>query len=145
MRRKYLYRVRLAILPVWMGRYIEIVGEKSSESIADTLINGIFGRVTGDAGSRFVIAIGQAIFLVLFLILYGDCIAARQRIGAVYFFSRISNRKKWILKEFVWLLFYSVLYTFCFVGMHMIFSIWEAARRTYQGHFSRLHFRLACF
>lgn len=86
MRRKYLYRVGLAILPVWMGRYIEIVGEKSSESIADTLINGIFGRVTGDAGSRFVIAIGQAIFLVLFLILYGDCIAARQRIGAVYFF-----------------------------------------------------------
>ena len=65
MRRKYLYRVRLAILPVWMGRYIEIVGEKSSESIADTLINGIFGRVTGDAGSRFVIAIGQAIFLSL--------------------------------------------------------------------------------
>ena len=100
MRRKYLYRVGLAILPVWMGRYIEIVGEKSSESIADTLINGIFGRVTGDAGSRFVIAIGQAIFLVLFLILYGDCIAARQRIGAVYFFSRISNRKKWILKDF---------------------------------------------
>ena len=43
MRRKYLYRVGLAILPVWMGRYIEIVGEKSSESIADTLINGIFG------------------------------------------------------------------------------------------------------
>ena len=53
MRRKYLYRVGLAILPVWSGRYIEIVGEKSSESIADTLINGIFGRVTGDAGSRF--------------------------------------------------------------------------------------------
>lgn len=123
MRRQYLYRAGLAVLPVWMGRYIEIAGEKSSESTVDTLINGIFARVTGDAGSRFVIAIGQAIFLVLFLILYGDCIAARQRIGAVYFFSRISNRKKWVLKEFIWLLFYSVLYTFCFVGMHMVFSI----------------------
>ena len=95
MRKKYLYRVGLAILPVWMGRYIELVGEKSTDSVVNILINGIFGRVTGDSGSRFVIAIGQAIFLVLFLILYGDCIAARQRVGAVYFFSRISNRKKW--------------------------------------------------
>lgn len=94
MRKKYLYRVGLAILPVWMGRYIELVGEKSTDSVVNILINGIFGRVTGDSGSRFVIAIGQAIFLVLFLILYGDCIAARQRVGAVYFFSRISNRKK---------------------------------------------------
>lgn len=94
MRKKYLYRVGLAILPVWMGRYIELVGEKSTDSVVNVLINGIFGRVTGDSGSRFVIAIGQAIFLVLFLILYGDCIAARQRVGAVYFFSRISNRKK---------------------------------------------------
>ena len=145
MRRKYLYRVGLAILPVWMGRYIEIVGEKSSESIADTLINGIFGRVTGDAGSRFVIAIGQAIFLVLFLILYGDCIAARQRIGAVYFFSRISNRKKWILKEFVWLLFYSVLYTFCFVGMHMIFSIWGSSEADLSGTLFKVAFQIGLF
>ena len=73
MRKKYLYRVGLAILPVWMGRYIELVGEKSTDSVVNVLINGIFGRVTGDSGSRFVIAIGQAIFLVLFLILYGDC------------------------------------------------------------------------
>ena len=80
-----MYRVGLAILPVWMGRYIELVGEKSTDSVVNVLINGIFGRVTGDSGSRFVIAIGQAIFLVLFLILYGDCIAARQRVGAVYF------------------------------------------------------------
>ena len=145
MRRKYLYRVGLAILPVWMGRYIEIVGEKSSESIADTLINGIFGRVTGDAGSRFVIAIGQAIFLVLFLILYGDCIAARQRIGAVYFFSRISNRKKWILKEFVWLLFYSVLYTFCFVGMHMIFSIWGSSEANLSETLFKVAFQIGLF
>ena len=120
MRKKYLYRVGLAILPVWMGRYIELVGEKSTDSVVNILINGIFGRVTGDSGSRFVIAIGQAIFLVLFLILYGDCIAARQRVGAVYFFSRISNRKKWIGKEFVWLLLYSMLYTGCFVGMHTL-------------------------
>ena len=70
MRKKYLYRVGLAILPVWMGRYIELVGEKSTDSVVNILINGIFGRVTGDSGSRFVIAIGQAIFLVLFLILY---------------------------------------------------------------------------
>ena len=70
MRKKYLYRVGLAILPVWMGRYIELVGEKSTDSVVNVLINGIFGRVTGDSGSRFVIAIGQAIFLVLFLILY---------------------------------------------------------------------------
>ena len=68
MRKKYLYRVGLAILPVWMGRYIELVGEKSTDSVVNILINGIFGRVTGDSGSRFVIAIGQAIFLVLFLI-----------------------------------------------------------------------------
>ena len=122
MRKKYLYRVGLAILPVWMGRYIELVGEKSTDSVVNVLINGIFGRVTGDSGSRFVIAIGQAIFLVLFLILYGDCIAARQRVGAVYFFSRMSNRKKWIGKEFVWLLLYSMLYTGCFVGMHTLFS-----------------------
>ena len=122
MRKKYLYRVGLANLPVWMGRYIELVGEKSTDSVVNILINGIFGRVTGDSGSRFVIAIGQAIFLVLFLILYGDCIAARQRVGAVYFFSRISNRKKWIGKEFVWLLLYSMLYTGCFVGMHTLFS-----------------------
>ena len=72
MRKKYLYRVGLAILPVWMGRYIELVGEKSTDSVVNILINGIFGRVTGDSGSRFVIAIGQAIFLVLFLIFYGD-------------------------------------------------------------------------
>ena len=69
MRKKYLYRVGLAILPVWMGRYIELVGEKSTDSVVNILINGIFGRVTGDSGSLFVIAIGQAIFLVLFLIL----------------------------------------------------------------------------
>lgn len=30
--------------------------------------------------------------------------------------------KKWIGKEFVWLLLYSMLYTGCFVGMHTLFS-----------------------
>lgn len=44
MRKKYLYRVGLAILPVWMGRYIELVGEKSTDSVVNILINGIFGR-----------------------------------------------------------------------------------------------------
>lgn len=145
MRRKYLCWAVLAIFPVWMGRYIEIVGDKKSESVTYSLINGIFGRVTGEAGSRFVIAVGQAIFLVLFLILYGDCIAARQRTGAVYLFSRISNRKKWACKELVWLLLYSMLYTVCFVGMHAVFSFIASSKANASIDLLRLIFQIWLF
>ena len=140
-----MYRVGLAILPVWMGRYIEIVGEKSSESIADTLINGSFRKSDRRCRKPFCNRDWSGYFPCAVLILYGDCIAARQRIGAVYFFSRISNRKKWILKEFVWLLFYSVLYTFCFVGMHMIFSIWGSSEADLSGTLFKVAFQIGLF
>ena len=118
MRRKYLYRVGLAILPVWSGRYIEIVGEKSSESIADTLINGIFGRVTGDAGSRFVIAIWSGYFpCAVFDFYMGDCIAARQRIWRGIFFLKDFKPKEVDFKGICLAAFSTVcsIY-FCFGG-----------------------------
>lgn len=114
-----MYRVGLAILPVWMGRYIELVGEKSTDSVVNILINGIFGRVTGDSGSRFVIAIGQAIFLVLFLILYGDCIAARQRVGAVYFSQEFQIEKNGLARNLS-----GYFCTVCFIQA----VLWECTR-----------------
>ena len=135
MRKKYLYRVGLAILPVWMGRYIELVGEKSTDSVVNVLINGIFGRVTGDSGSRFVIAIGQAIFLVLFLILYGDCIAARQRVGAVYFSQEFQIEKNGLARNLS-----GYFCTVCFIQAVLwectrCFRLWDAVKRVCQWRF----------
>ena len=130
-----MYRVGLAILPVWMGRYIELVGEKSTDSVVNVLINGIFGRVTGDSGSRFVIAIGQAIFLVLFLILYGIVLQRDNGLEQSTFSQEFQIEKNGLARNLS-----GYFCTVCFIQAVLwectrCFRLWDAVKRVCQWRF----------
>ena len=88
-------RLRPLLLPVGVAFFqnmLLIFGEPGEVTPADMLINAFVSRQTGEFRSAMILAMENTLVLMLFLIFYGDSVAAQQRTGAVYRFSRMADR-----------------------------------------------------
>lgn len=120
--RQFLYT--LFVIPlVLLQRTRELVTEPRISMPSELLLNAVTGKVTSDIATSFVVATNCIVFLVLFILLYGDTISSQQRTVAVFRFSRMPSRIPWYCKNGLWLGILSGTYCGMYVGLHMLISL----------------------
>lgn len=106
-------KLRPLLLPVGVAFFqnmLLIFGEPGKVTPADMLINAFVSRQTGEFRSAMILAMENTLVLMLFLIFYGDSVAAQQRTGAVYRFSRMADRRKWYAGQALTMLGWAAAY-----------------------------------
>lgn len=83
-----------------------------SVSMAGILVNYSFGYFEISIDSLFGLSI-NFFSIILFQIVEGIMIYKELCVAGIYIFSRCPNRRKWLIKQYVSLLAYSVIYTCC--------------------------------
>lgn len=97
--RNWAWKCLLAVPLVLVERSLDLFGERQASPVAGRLLHAVLGRVTAGGVSSFVLAVEQIVFLLLFLLLFGDCVAGLQRTGAAYLFSRMKARGPWFRRQ----------------------------------------------
>lgn len=116
MRRRYYKRLLWPVPLVLLQRCLDLFGDKRSEAPSDLLQNAVAGHITSDNLSSFVLVAEAIIFLLLFLIFYGDFLSEQLRTGAVYLFSRMSSRLRWFRRQTLLL----GLFAFAYCGIYIL-------------------------
>lgn len=120
--RQFLYT--LFVIPlVLLQRTRELVTATQMSMPSELLLNAVTGKVTSDIATSFVVATKCIVFLVLFMLLYGDTISSQQRTVAVFRFSRMPSRIPWYCKNGLKLGVLSGIYCGMYVGLHMLISL----------------------
>lgn len=127
------WRVLWAVPVVLVERSLDLLGERQSGPVAEHLLHAVLGRVTAGGVSSFVLAVQQIVFLLLFLLLYGDCVAGQQRTGAVYLFSRMKARGPWFRRAAARLGLYATLYCGLFLLTHTGISLFISTQKDWAG------------
>ncbi len=122
MRKRYWRRMLYCVPVVLLKRCLDLA-EKYSEAPEQLLLNAVAGKVTDNFVATFALTTESIVFLVLFLILFGDCISEQQRTGAAYRFSRMPSRRPWFLRSFIALGGYAFGYCGVFIGLHALISL----------------------
>ena len=120
MQKRYLIGLACPVPLVLFQRCLDLTAEKSGQTPETLLLNAVAGKITSDAVASFVLATGCIVFLVLFLLLFGDSIAQQQRTGAVYRFSRMPSRHPWFLRQFFTLGGCAFAYCGIYVFLHAL-------------------------
>lgn len=123
MRKRYLIGLACPVPLVLLQRCLDLAAEKTGQTPETLLLHAVAGQITSDAVTSFVLATGCIIFLVLFLLLFGDSIAQQQRTGAVYRFSRMPSRHPWFLRQFFTLGGCAFAYCGIYIFLHTLISI----------------------
>ena len=123
MRKKYLFRELLVIPLVFLQSFLTVVGDKVPLPAEDMLLFSIAGRVSEELVQAVILATDQMVFLLLFLLLFGDFLAEQLRTGAVYQFSRMLSRRFWYYHQIGSFTGYSFGYAFLYVGLHAIVTV----------------------
>lgn len=134
MRRLYYRRLLYSVPLVLLQRCLDLTS-KYDRTPDELLLNAVAGKVTSDAVTSFVLAAESIIFLLLFLILFGDYISQQQRTGAVYLFSRMPSRRPWFIRQLFTLGGCAYAYCGIYVFLHTLISLLSskvnASMRTY--------------
>lgn len=106
-------KLRPLLLPVGVAFFqsiLKIFGRPGNAAPADILVGAFVSQQTGEFRSAMILAMENTLILVLFLIFYGDSVAAQQRTGAVYRFSRMADRRKWYAGQALTMLGWAAAY-----------------------------------
>lgn len=123
MRKLYYKRLVYPIPLVLLQRCLDLTPQKYGQTPDMLLLNAVTGKITSDAATSFILATECIVFLLLFLLLFGDSIAEQQRTGAVYRFSRMPSRHPWFLRQLFTLGGYAFAYCGIYIFLHTLISL----------------------
>lgn len=89
----------------------DLISEKDNYNIVDLFAHKVFGRMSFDNESTFILTMQNLIFVVVCNILFSEILAKHFRTGSVYVFSRIHSRSKWYTCKVIELLFYTTMFS----------------------------------
>ncbi len=122
MGRRYFWRLVWPVPLVLLQRCLDLAAGADRRPPAELLINAVAGRITNDAATSIVLVSECIVFLLLFLVLYGDSVAEQQRTGAVYRFSRMPSRNTWFCRQTLALGGFAFGYCGIYVFLHGVIS-----------------------
>ncbi len=123
MRKRYLMGLACPVPLALLQRCLDLTTEKGGQTPETLLLNAVAGKITSDTVSSFVLATECIVFLLLFLLLFGDSIAEQQRTGAVYRFSRMPSRHPWFIRQFFTLGGCAFAYCGIYIFLHTLISV----------------------
>lgn len=117
------WKLAAPIPVVLLRRFLDFSPSGDSSSPTDSLLGALVGMVTQDLTSAVILATEQVVFLVIFVLLFGDSISSQQRLGAVYRFSRMPRRTPWYLYGLLALGGWAGIYCGVYVGLNALVSL----------------------
>lgn len=93
----------------------DLISVPDSINVLDAFAFKVFGRISFQDESVYVVAMQNLLFVVVCNILFADFISSHFRTSCVYVFSRIHNRTKWFRKQVRALLTRTAMFTGCYL------------------------------
>lgn len=104
----------------------DLISDVEGTSIIDSFTFKVFGRISLQNESVYLLTMQNLLFVVVCNILFADSISAHFRVSSVYVFSRIYNRAKWYRKQVCMLL----IRTSIFSSIYLITTLLICIRKS---------------
>lgn len=112
------------IIPLTLLLYnLELFSKPSGLAVSDLMISKLFGSITYQDRTSYVLVFENLAFLIIGNILFSNYISNHFRYSSVYVFSRIKRRNRWFLKRAFEVILLSLIYCLMYIGILFLISL----------------------